>query len=480
MFRVAVTFSGLMSLAFLLSTCTNPSGKYLPRPLADTIPIEVIPSTFNIPIHYSLSEFEAFLNEKIRSEFLEVILFPTNNKKDKVKVNMKKFGKIRLSVSGNDLRIEFPLEVTATILQSRVNFLTKGIKPVVTILNLTLYTPARLDSRWHLVTRFNLLKTEWIQEPVIRLAGIPINLTRKLEQVLEKNESNLTSMLDASVNQSVSLHKPVSKIWNDLQKPIVIHKKPPVAFLKFIPTHITGNIRMNSSALICYTSIKAVVAMINESKLRAPMVPLPAYKHQRNLKRYSEVNLYAFAELNSLNNTLREKLNGFRMQKDYQTLILKDPYLFVSDSGLTIDIKTIGSVEGHILATVQPYFDTISQRLHLKNFQFKVVTDSWLLNLGDAFLHDKLRDTLQTFLTLEADTLIRKIPDIIENAIASGRTGKTIEVKIDELKIHSCDIRMDARRIHFIINTTFASNLTLKRLNPGKEIMIKPKVKLKS
>jgi len=287
-------------------------------------------------------------------------------------------------------------------------------------------------------------------------------------------------MLDESVNQSLSLHKPVSNIWNDLQKPITIHNKPPLAFLKFIPTHIAGNIRMNNNALICSTSIKALVAMIKESKLRAPMVPLPAYKHQRNLKRYSEVNLYAFAELNSLNNTLREKLNGFRMQKDYQTLFLKAPYLFVCDSGLTIDMKIVGSVEGHILATVQPFFDTASQQFQLNNFQYRVATDNWLLNLGDAFLHDKLRDTLQTFLTLEADTLIRKNPDIIENAIASGRTGKTIEVKIDALKIHSCDIRMDARRIHFIINTTFASNLTLKRLNPGKEIMIKPKVKLKS
>ena len=475
--RIAPIFLSLWLLLLLFSSCKNQSEQFLPKPLTDTIPIDVPISTFNIPVHYSLADLENFLNGKIQAEFLETVISPTKNEKDQVKIEMKKAGRIQLTAAGEELRIVFPLQVTATILESRANFITKGIKPVVTILELTLQTPADLDSRWNLVTHFSIENMKWVQKPVVRIAGIPIDLTEKVEEALEKNKSKLTTMLDQEINKAVSLSKPVGKIWTDLQKPMIVLKKPPHAYIKFITKKISGNLELKPTELRCYTTIQAQVAMISETNMRVPLIPLPPFKKQGSENTASEAFVYAFAELDRVNESLNEKLNGFRIQKEDKTLILRDPFVYASDSGLTIDVKTEGNINGHLVATVQPQFDSVAQRMQLNNFEFKLVTDNMLLNMGDAILHNKIRDTLQSFLIVGLDTLIMKIPSIIENAIAKGKTGRTIDIDVEDFSIHSCKILMDARRLHFIVHTTFTSDLEIKHLKSGEGIKIKPRAK---
>jgi hypothetical protein len=113
----------------------------------------------------------------------------------------------------------------------------------------------------------------------------------------------------------------------------------------------------------------------------------------------------------------------------------------------------------------------------MENFQFQIISEHALLNLGDAVLHDRVRDTVQTYLAIEMDTLIRKLPAIITGAINKGKTGRAIDVDISKLKILSCQIAMGAKRLHFIVHTQLTSGIEVKQINPGKRVRIKVKKK---
>jgi hypothetical protein len=124
-----------------------------------------------------------------------------------------------------------------------------------------------------------------------------------------------------------------------------------------------------------------------------------------------------------------------------------------------------------------PAFDSITQKFTLGNFQFRLNSSSRLVNAGESLLHDRIRDTVQRHLTVGLDSLIAKIPSVIEKAIGKGKTGKTIDVDVNDMRILSCGITMDSKRIHLLVHTSFKSAITLKHLNAGKSIFIKPKKK---
>ncbi|HSC55319.1 MAG TPA: DUF4403 family protein [Phnomibacter sp.] len=450
-----------------------------PVAIVDTLPVSVPMSHFQIPISFSLEAFETFINGKIQGEFLEATITPTDNKKDSVKVEMRKVQSILISSTGQELVIKFPLEVKATILRSRVNFLTKGIEPVVTQLVLELHTPVDLDKDWRLLTEFSLKKITWVKPPQIKVVGFNIDLTSKINDLIQSKKKALCDQLDVEIHKAVSLHKPVEKIWLDLQKLMIINKKPPEAYLKFMCHAIAGDLLLDEKNIICNTSIDAQVAMVTKTNLQAEAKPLPEFKKQPIDNYFSDVNVLGFAEFSVVNAELNEKLDGKTFTVKGITASIKNIQVFAADSGLAVNIETKGDVDSKLVASVVPSFDSIHQRFLLSNPQFDVNSGNALLNMGDALLHETILDAVKDDLQLSMDSLITKVPDIVEKAIAKGKTGQSIDVSMDEFSIRSCRITMDAKRIYFLVNAQFKSAIAIKRINAGKQIKITPKGKRK-
>lgn len=472
-----VLFGILLLLALLLwwYLKTQQTRKVeVPAVRQDSLPVKVSESVFRLPVSYSIAGLQNFINGKISGEFLETTLSPTGNEKDQIRVEMQKAGQIKLLGRRQQLMIRFPLKVKVTLIDSRMRFITKGLKPVETTVVLLLKTPASLDTAWHLKTKFTLDSVQWVESPAIQIAGVKIDLTKKLDRLIDERKQDLTQLLDVEINKAVSLREPVGKIWKDLQKPITIAKSPAPVFLRFVCRDIGGEFRISGNALVCFTTIRAVVVIVPGSEIRAPVRPLPSFKQSPYQGSLSDTYVYAFLEFDVLNQHVQDRLQGKTFTGKRMAATIREVRVFPTDSGLAVHAKAAGDIEGELVATGTPVFDSVTQHFSLQRFQFQLASSSGLINAGESLLHNRIRDSLQKNLVIGLDDQIKRIPDIIETAISKGRTGKTIEVSMNRFKIKSCEVDMGAKRIHLVVHATFAGGISLKHLRAGKAIRIAP------
>ncbi|HSK13532.1 MAG TPA: DUF4403 family protein, partial [Phnomibacter sp.] len=112
------------------------------------------------------------------------------------------------------------------------------------------------------------------------------------------------------------------------------------------------------------------------------------------------------------------------------------------------------------------------QKFGAGHFDFDVTSDNLLVKAGSSLLHDMLRDTLASYMGVNLDTFIQKLPGIIETAIGKGKVGQTLDVTMDDLQIRSVAIHQDTERIHLVVHATFSSALRIKRIRAGKGVQI--------
>lgn len=449
-----------------------------PKPaeaITEVLKIDVPPSAFNLPISYDIKNFSEFLNNKINGKFLEKNIFLQQSKKEEIALTLTKNEKIIIETKGKELLCTFPLTVDATLLDCRFGkAIARQVKPVHTSLIITLSTPVSLDKTWNVVTQFKIRTYKWIEEPIVKIGPIKKNLKRTLDDVLTHKGSELTHMLDDEIHKAVSLKPAISKIWDDIQKPILINKKIPQTWIRFICTDIKGKIVLYPTKITCFTNVKAKTLMITDTATEAKPSPLPNFNplKEKDKDHVSDIHLYAYTSFDEINDQLNGLLKGKSFTAQGYTVAIKELKAFASTKGLSVEIITDKDVEGSLIVSGQLVFDVPHQTLRVQHFDFDLNTNSTIINTSHDVLHDIIRDTIASKLAVNLDTLIQKVPNIIHNAIAKGNTGKVIDMNVENLEIKKCEIFMGKKRIHFKINVGVEAGLKLKKLNAGKAIAI--------
>lgn len=443
-------------------------------PITENLTVDIPVSTFNIPIHYQIKNFETWINAKISGKFLETTINPLQNKKDEAILIFNKTNPIRISTAGNNLVCIFPLEVIATLTKSRFGkMMTKQVEPLKTEVVIQLTTTVALDGNWDLITKFKIKSVQWIREPVLQVGPVKQNLKRKLTQWLEENETKLTKMLDKEMKQSVSLEPAISKIWYDLQKPMIIHRKKPMAWMKFSCKSIEGKIVLQPDAISCFTSVQAKMTMMTDTANLQQPSKLPPFKQLSTESSTSDFYLYAFSSFDEINEEVNKLFKGKIISAKGYTVSIKNIRTYASEAGLSVEVKTGKDIKGKMVASGKLEFNPTTQTMVINNFEYNVSSNSSVVNAGDEFLHDMIRDTIASKLILNLDSIILTLPPLVEKAIAKGKSGKAIDISFDNLYVKDCDITMDKDLVHFKIHAVADADLNLKKLKTGKKLNIK-------
>ena len=463
--------------ALVLSGCRGcfQNNSFLkPNAVTDSISIDLPLSTFNIPVRYNLQNFEVWINQVIKGKFLETVINPLNDKRDEAQLILTKTGTIRVSSNGKKLICLVPLQLEAILLKSRMGKgLTNSAHTLVTTVNIELSTPVSLDKNWNLVTAFKIEKLQWIKEPVFQIGPFKKNLTKKINEWLEENEDMLTKIMDREINQTVSMEPPLAKLWKDLQKPIIIHKKQPNVWLTFNCESIEGKIVLGATTITCETRVLAKTKIITDTTGMLVASPLPDYRLLKDATTQSDIHLYAFTSFEEINEELNKQLTGKVFTAEGYSLSIKSMNAYASEEGLSIEVVTSRDIKGKLIASGKLEFDPNTQSLMIRDFDYTVNSNSTLVNAGDLLLHQQVKDTIASRLIVRMRALIDTVPQLVETAIAKGKSNDKIDLEFEHLAVHRCEISMGAEGIHFVIHAEATAGIVLKKLKPGKRLRIK-------
>jgi hypothetical protein len=454
--------------------CFNNKLSGLPKPVTTNAFVDIPVSTINIPIFCQIKKFEEWVNKKINGRFLETTFNPSTNSKDEVLLIFSKVEPIKINTAGDRLVCDFPLHITATIIKSRLGkVLTEKFEPMNAVVYVQLITPVGLDAAWNIVTKFRIRDIKWIKEPLLKIGPVKQNLKRKVNTWLKENQTEITKMLDRELNESVSLEPTLSKIWYDLQRPLIIHKNEPKAWMKFTCNNIEGKITVLPDVLVCYTSVKAKMNMMTDTSNQEPPSKLPVFKLLQQETDTSDIYLYALGSFQEINEEVNNQLRGKTFTAKGYTVRIKDIRAYASDAGLSVAVTTGGDIKGMMVASGIPEYEINSQTIHIRNFEYVMNSGNTLVNATEELLHESIKDTIVTKLSLKLDALIKTVPPLVERAITKGKTGKVVDINLNHLYVQGCEMIMDSERIHYKIHAVAEADLKLKELNAGKKLKIK-------
>ncbi|MCG8341762.1 MAG: DUF4403 family protein [Chlorobiales bacterium] len=464
-----VTISAALLLVLVETQQPKP-----PQAVKKTVSVTVPTSTINLPITYQVEQLADYLNNKITGTFLEKHV-SLNSGKEEIYLTLTKKEKITVSSTGKQLICTLPLAVDGKVVNSSLGkTLSKLLEPIQTGIVITLATPVALDSRWNLSTSFEIREYRWLTEPVLHLGPFRIHIKDQLDKEIQEKSEYLTHLLDQQINDEVSLKPTVDGVWKDLQKPILINKRPSEVWLRFVCEDIKGRIDLDTETITCFTRLKTKQLIITDTTTVVKTVPLPEFTLLPETEKVSTSSIYLYAY--SFFAEINEQLNGFFKGKTYSakghTVTIKNIHAYASVKGLTIAVQTDGVLKSKFFISGRPVFDTSSQKLKIQNFDFGVDSQNVFMQAGEEFLHNQIKEAIASRLHLSLDPLISRIPELVHDAISKAKAGKAISLTLDGLTIKSCNIQLGAEKIHLVAHVLTEAHIHLKRIKTGKIIDI--------
>ena len=454
----------IMSLCILgISSCKQVKPTPPEASTLDTLlkpPLSVI----NLPVQYRVSAVQDLLNEKIRGTFVKKWL-AIGDKGDSVYLEVSRQHDIKLSRKERTLFYSVPLKISGKVRAKVIGIKVANETPVEAEINLHLATSLHLNPLWNLVPETRIEKIDWIKEPTIKVAFAKVNLRKPIENILESKEAQIIEKADSTVQGMLNTRKVVQKLWMDIQKPIRINKKGVQVWLKAHAESLTGHLQETEPDLISLQfELKTHTQIIYEGDSIPQSNPiLPNFKTNEGESDSLNIYVHSLIRYELINKILNEELVDKPLSAKGFTTTIKKVNVYGTPTGIAIEVKVRGDVDGNIYVKGTPQFDTLTYIFSVQNFDFDIDSESSFIASADWLLHTTILDLLKEKLQVDVKPLASRLPELIMQGIEKGKTGEKIEVNIDTLVVKPQIILTTKDNIQVIAKATGRASLELER-----------------
>jgi hypothetical protein len=453
----------VLLLAFCCIACTRLKTEEPPAEAFDEAP-QALLSHIAAPIAIPLSTIEAKINQSLSETLVNDERYEGNN----LKIKVKRKGPIQLSVHEQKIHIKAPLHVWVDgRLQTRL--LGKSISKTQALqfaVHIHLASKVDINPQWQLVSSTSFQSLEWIEEPHLKLGPVDIPLTNMVEKAIMQQMPAVLSKLDEAVRHAVKLDKAALKIWTDLQKPILVHKKHHQVWLLARPVDFSADrIRLYKKYAIVNARIGAFVSSITGEKPRvAVQQALPPLQKSRYIGSDSELNALAAIPYESFNQVLEEQLQGKAIELQGHKVVVKKVSVYGNGRHLVFRCDLRGDVKGTVYLKGRPAYDSARQRLYAADLDYDIITETALLQAADWLLHDTFREQIQQIAVLPLEESLQKLPGLIEQAVAQSNAGSKISLRLDSMQVAPVAIAVRPQELNLLIRLQTKVNLQLHKL----------------
>jgi hypothetical protein len=449
--------------AFLSISCDRIKPEAPKETTLDTLlPLPI--STLVIPVHYEVAELEETINTKVQGTFIREWL-QMNEKGDSLYIEITKRDRILLSWKGTTLFYSFPIKVSVKFIKTIGKVRMKNSEPIDMELVLHLATKLGFDKRWNLLPESHLKEINWVKDPKLNLGLFKLNLRKFVDNAIQKNEVKLISKLDEALGKIIKTRKTISKLWNDIQKPIRINKKETEVWLKAYADGIQASLEDNTPGTITLNiKLKAWIQLVIEGQGIPPSNDkLPAYT--KNEYNSDSLKMYVLARIpyKKVNSILERELNGKELSAEGYSTTIKKVRIYGTDEGLALDLKVSGDVSGRIYIRGALQYDSLTTTISARDFHFDIDSENVLVNSADWLLHDNAIGLISAKLRLDVKPYADLLPELIMNGIEKGKTGDKLNLNISNLTIAPIRHIYTQQDIQFIFEAQGRADIALEK-----------------
>ncbi len=377
----------ICALCFLFVFLTTSEGQNA----AVNAETQKIKSTIAVPIDIDYADIEKMLNKSVTGLIYEDNSY-TDNDQDEFKIKVWKKGNITIKPNTtNQLKISVPLKVWAEKGIGALGYVSYQATEFELILNFKTVFSIRPD--WVIKTVTTPDGYTWVTKPVLKYKYVDVPITPIVANVLDKQHPMFAKKIDEQVVTALDMKPYALQVWNLLNTPFQLSEEyeswlsirpssVQMTPLKAQKTNIVGTIGLN---VISETSVgKKPVTSVTTASSQVPNLTL--VKDVPSTFAVETIADISYAYASELAN------KSFQFQKieflDGKKSVVVDEIIVMHEADMLIlSTKLSGDVKGTVIIEGHPYYDSLTQRLALKDVVFQLKTKnlfqksaSWLFN----------------------------------------------------------------------------------------------------
>ncbi|MFD1143063.1 DUF4403 family protein [Larkinella insperata] len=420
-------------------------------------------SYVSAPILFEISELEEKINRA-----LGVVLVQNATIKNGIarplNLRIERSGPIRLAFDGQRLAFSASLRIWLSN-PFRLSVQDTSDR-VYSALHVQFRSPLVVRDDWRMQTNVELENYRWITEPQIRMLGIKVPVTNLADQILQKRENGIENAIDRAIFNELRLDREVTKIWQSIQKPLLINRNFQEVWLRPKPFAVlVGPIRGNPTELVIPMRIKLKMeSLFGPKPTYALNLPLPRLQKVASLPMNSHVSLLSRVPYSQLSTVLNAYVSGAKLDVINHLINVKKISVYGGEHALIVQADIKGALGGTLYFRGRPTFDTVRKELVMQNLDYDIQTEQSLAKVADWMLHDTLKDTLQSTLRVPLEEHFTLLPNKIESAFARAKVGKKARIDIPKFQLSPKAIAVRPDGLQILLHADAAMKLEVVKL----------------
>ena len=375
------------SVGFLIISLTISEGQNT----AVNAETQKIKSTIAVPIDIDYVDIEKMLNQSVTGLIYEDNSYADNDQ-DEFKIKVWKKGNITIKPNTtNQLKISVPLKVWAEKGIGALGYVSYQATEFELILNFKTVFSIRPD--WVIKTVTTPDGYTWVTKPVLKYKYVDVPITPIVANVLDKQHPMFAKKIDEQVVTALDMKPYALQVWNLLNTPFQLSEEyeswltirpsgVQMTPLKAQKNNIVSTIGLN---VISETSVgKKPVTSLNTASSQVPNLTLVKdVPSTFSVETVADISYSYASELANKSFQFQkiDFLNGKKSVVVDEIIVMHEADMMILSTKLSGDVKGTVIIEGH------PYYDSLAQRLALKDVVFQLKTKnlfqksaSWLFN----------------------------------------------------------------------------------------------------
>lgn len=417
-------------------------------------PIAIPLSTLQFPADFPLSDLALMINNALPKVLADSkVALGDGDKGDTLELKIERRGKLKLSSRGSKLYSSIPLNIEASVEKKVFGIkLSNKKKPIDFTVEVQMESDLKISQNWNLVPTCKITGLNWVKKPTIKILFANVNLEKIIENQVEKNHQAIEDMICKQLTASVPLRKQVVAIWEIINEPQVVARKPVYLWLNTQPDEFSAafdkevrdTLRVN-----IFTS--STVSISPDKPLRNSKKALPKNSGKTIEKNGLIIKAGFTVPVAILSSYLNDQLKGqtfnFRSLEVTVTKIVPN----ITDNQLHIAMTVKGDADATIIASGTPVLSE-DLTLSISDFHYEVDSRNVLLTATNW----AAENTLTEFVSTKANVPLKHILDSLDFKIAEALnqspTGTKVHLDINFHSLKEDTLYMQPSRLNWFFD----------------------------